>query len=402
MSKEAKSLNYQPDVVPDIQNLRNCLLDELNSFFENLKDQPLQMTHLNNDEIGKLTKRHGNIRIISDRVSWNAFLSHMNRYDAYHTYDYHLATKRKDQEPILVAYENDDIKIGFPLLVSKIFDTPYFDATSAYGYVGPLSNLAVEPENFYLEDYALCFREFFKKNKIIAVFSRLNPYIPTQDNILKYFGELVEKGKIVNIDITLSDQEQTGQYHNRLRTYINSARKKCEIRLCQSEQDLADFMAIYHSNMDRVNANSYYYFNKEYFKNLNTCKDFEIRSLIAVEKDSETVIGGCIFLIKNGIVQYHLGGTHQDYLHWSPIKLLLDEMRILATQEGLEYYNLGGGLGGRYTDNLFKFKSSFSKDHKIFKIWKLVTDQDTYDSLVNKYQSSNEDFFPKYRNPEDK
>ena len=49
-------------------------------------------------------------------------------------------------------------------------------------------------------------------------------------------------------------------------------------------------------------------------------------------------------------------------------KLLIDEMRLIASKKGFNYFNLGGGLGGKYNDSLFNFKSSFSKDYKDFKL----------------------------------
>jgi len=61
----------------------------------------------------------------------------------------------------------------------------------------------------------------------------------------------------------------------------------------------------------------------------------------------------------NNIIQYHISGTKNDHLNLSPIRLLIDEMRLRGTAENYRYFNLGGGLGNN-EDELFRFKSSFS------------------------------------------
>ena len=77
-------------------------------------------------------------------------------------------------------------------------------------------------------------------------------------------------------------------------------------------------------------------------------------------------------------------------------------MRIIATNNGCKFFNLGGGLGGRDDDSLFDFKSSFSKDFKEFKLWKYIVKQDVYDDLVaKKGVPEDSDFFPLYRSLND-
>ncbi|MEP3444069.1 MAG: hypothetical protein ABJN53_04670, partial [Flavobacteriaceae bacterium] len=79
-------------------------------------------------------------------------------------------------------------------------------------------------------------------------------------------------------------------------------------------------------------------------------------------------------------------------------------IRTMASDEGFTYFNLGGGVGGN-EDSLFRFKSSFSKDFKAFKLWKYIVDQDKYEELVkmkneikcNTINSECSGYFPCYR-----
>ena len=95
-------------------------------------------------------------------------------------------------------------------------------------------------------------------------------------------------------------------------------------------------------------------------------------------------------------VQFHLSGTRNDYLRLKPSKLFLDEMRIEATNRNFKYFNLGGGFGSQ-EDSLFEFKSSFSKDHRTFKVWKHIVNQDIYDELCKNIKPENTSYFPLYR-----
>ena len=79
-----------------------------------------------------------------------------------------------------------------------------------------------------------------------------------------------------------------------------------------------------------------------------------------VKKDGE-VCAGALFTIINGIIQYHLAGTSEKFIKFSPMKLLVDEIRIIGNSINAKYIHLGGGLSSATDDTLFVFKSGFSK-----------------------------------------
>jgi lipid II:glycine glycyltransferase (peptidoglycan interpeptide bridge formation enzyme) len=150
--------------------------------------------------------------------------------------------------------------------------------------------------------------------------------------------------------------------------------------------------------MDRVNATKKYYFTKEYFLKFINSKDYKTVMLFVVLKETGEIISAALMVKSNDIVQYHLSGTKEVFLHLSPIRLLIDEMRLIATNENKVFFNLGGGLGN-LDDGLFKFKASFSKDFKTFNVWKYISNQEVYNSLVSENLSNEDkiDFFPLYR-----
>ncbi len=82
----------------------------------------------------------------------------------------------------------------------------------------------------------------------------------------------------------------------------------------------------------------------------------------------------------------------------APMKLIIDEIRIRATNEGFTQFHLGGGLGGSSEDSLFRFKSAFSNTYNDFYLWKYIVNKDTYDNIIQKSGITGyNEYFPLYR-----
>ncbi|WP_282123449.1 peptidoglycan bridge formation glycyltransferase FemA/FemB family protein [Algibacter mikhailovii] len=340
------------------------------------------------------------IEIITTKDKWSDLLAEFDTYDVYHTYDYHMITKSATERPILIKYTNNRTTIGIPLLLRNIKNTMYRDATSVYGYSGPLSKGVTE--DFDNSRFVEILTQYFSKHDVISIFSRLNPFIPNQNKLLKNFGEILQSGKVVNIDLKLDKVIQRQNYHRRLKNHINKSRKSCTVIKSNSLDDIDIFMDIYNENMARVNAQKNYYFKREYFVKLLESKDFETEIYFARENTTKKIISGAMFFKTNSIIQYHLSGTRDEFLHLMPTKLLIDEMRLNAPGNTFKFLNLGGGLGASENDSLFKFKSSFSDDHHSFYIWKLITNKQAYDEVCKNNNTLNSDstFFPLYRQNE--
>jgi len=343
------------------------------------------------------------IEVIKDKKEWNELLAKVKEMDFYHTYDYHHLSKTKKESPILLKYTTGNTILVLPLLLRAIENSIYNDATSVYGYSGLLV-LKLDPQ-FNKADFHKELNAYFNENKIISVFSRLHPYIHHQEDLHSGLGSIIELGKVVYIDLTDPQDVQRAKYNRRLKTYVNKARKLCSVFEGNKEEHLNIFIRLYEENMRRVNADDHYFFDTDYYHQLLSSKEFETKLMLCQHKKTKEIIAGALFMKMGNIVQYHLSGLSNEYFQLNPIKLLIDEMRIIATNEGYKYFNLGGGLGSE-EDSLFKFKRGFSKEHKNFKIWKYIVNEEAYKALTENHFKSdldNEDFnvgyFPAYRAP---
>ena len=338
-----------------------------------------------------------NINIIVEKQDWVNALNNVDSYDFYHTYDYHHLSKTESENPILLEYIEDDKIIIIPFLLRKIFETSYFDLTSVYGYSGPLvKNIDAAFDNSkFLKELRL----FFEQQHIIAVFSRLHPFFDEQDFVLSNLGQIQQLGKVVNIDLTKDTTEQRQEFSKTTKRYLNKTRKVCFVKKEVTDRTIEVFKDLYYENMDRVKAEKSYYFSKDYIVEFLNSKDFDAEILFAVLEETNEIISGAIMVKTNNIVQYHISGTRDKYLHLTPIRILIDEMRIMATEQKYTFFNLGGGLGSA-EDSLFTFKASFSKDFKVFEVWKHIINPNVYNNLVNEYadMNVNQNYFPLYRN----
>jgi lipid II:glycine glycyltransferase (peptidoglycan interpeptide bridge formation enzyme) len=332
-----------------------------------------------------------------DDSRWNDIVFNALEYDFYHTQTYHLLDK--ENEAVLFVYFFDDNFIAMPFIIRSIPGSDLQDCTSVYGYSGPVSNIKFKDlPSEAIKQFNKRLNSFFVERKIVSSFSRLHPMFPFQECVFKDSGEVISINMTVAINLNQPVDLQRSDYNKTTKLHINRALKNgISIRRTSDVEDLERFIAIYYKNMQRVHANSGYYFSPDYFRNLMNATDFNSALLVA-EKDGEIIAGG-IFTICNGIMQYHLGGTKDEMLKFSPLKLVIDGARIYANEMGCNYCHLGGGYKGE-DNSLFQFKAGFSKDLYDFKVWRKIVDIKAYNELVAKKfgdKIPKTDYFPLYR-----
>jgi len=349
-------------------------------------------------------------------LQWDTVVVKANMYDFYHLSGYHrLAQIRGEGRPVLLVFESDEYFVAMPLLFRPVAEvaglefSDLWDATSVYGYAGPICSHRELPD-VVIQGFQENIKRYFLERKVVAVFSRLHPLIP-QEHVVRGIGEVMEIGQTVWIDLTISLEQQWAQYRENHKRNINRLRRlgwkciSCCGQNCKSEF-VEEFISIYWETMDRVGASKYYYFDRAYFENLLQMPGAEVWIFLAHLNDETGAAG--IFTLCNGIVQYHLGGTKTQFLRDAPMKLIFDEVRLWANRRGAKVFHLGGGVGGK-EDTLFHFKAGFSDRRHRFLVWRWILDRGEYEKLCEQRRRWNEKqgfvaasqglFFPEYRRP---
>jgi lipid II:glycine glycyltransferase (peptidoglycan interpeptide bridge formation enzyme) len=107
---------------------------------------------------------------------------------------------------------------------------------------------------------------------------------------------------------------------------------------------------------------------------------------------------GTLLTETQGIVQYHLSGSTDNSLAWSPSKLMIHEITLWARNHGYKTFHLGGGLGAQ-ADSLLRFKAGFSPLRADFMTCRLMFDAEKYRYVCSQTEPSAlfNNFFPQYR-----
>lgn len=337
---------------------------------------------------------------------WNGVLAQVAGHDFHHLAQYHrIAEERGEGRAHLFAYHDGAYTIALPLLLRPVEASggeAWSDATSVYGYAGPLASHVGMPASV-LRSFQKRLTDALVARRIVTVFSRLHPLIP-QRGMLAALGECRPEGETVSIDLTRSPEEQWAHYRPSIRARIGKLRRAGLVgQRDRDKRHLAEFAEIYHQTMRRVKAHRSYLFEEEYFTRLASGLG-EALELFVVTLDG-AVVAGALFTICGEIVQYHLGGTGDASLKLGPMSLLFDTVRLWASEEGARTMHLGGGVGSR-EDSLLHFKKGFSDRRHVFSTWRWVVEPAAYRSLCDRNDRRNAelgapspscDYFPRYR-----
>jgi dTDP-4-amino-4,6-dideoxygalactose transaminase len=330
------------------------------------------------------------------------------QYDFHHLPQYHRVEEHRLKAMAhLFTYCEGDYLIALPLLLRSAGEIVlgWNDATSVYGYGGPVASHKRIPESV-IRNFQAALREAVLERRVIAVFSRLHPLIPQQD-LLSGLGECRTSGQTISVDLTQSLQKQREQYRSTIRRQINKRHQHGSV-VCLNDPEkryLTEFANIYEETMRRVNAADIYFFGEDYFNDLAR----ELRSILHL---FVATVGGKaaaagMFTICDGVVQYHLGGTRNEFLKLSPMTLIFDTVRLWANKIGAHAFHLGGGVGAKQ-DSLFHYKAGFSNRRHDFATWRWVVAPETYRELCEQQARANQlqglepasaEYFPTYRCP---
>lgn len=339
-------------------------------------------------------------------ATWRRFLG-CARHDTYHLPEYvRVASRHEGGAPVAFYAQQGGDALLLPLLMREpptYLGAPsdWCDVISPYGYPGPIATPNASPE--FLRSAIAAFRRVAREYGIVSAFVRMHPLRSVPIDLLEGLGDVVLHGSVVYVDLAQTEEQwwaETRNDHQRSITRL--------VRLGYSvEMDdwtaYPTFRAVYRSTMERHSASAFYFFSDEYFSELHELLGDHVHLCIVRSPDGDVAAGG-LFLLADGIVEYHLGGTAEAHLAKGPSKLMFDFVRRWAKAAGASVLNLGGGVGGA-TDSLYWFKSGFSRLSAAFHTVRIVFDEERYHRLsaasrvLHPPEDAHTTFFPAYRLP---
>lgn len=340
---------------------------------------------------------------VSEPERWMGVLAELGNYDFYHTAWYHQLSQDNDEgEAWLFVARSNEGSLAIPLLLRSLPVEPdVIDATSVYGYPGPLLSEA-RSEAAVSRLWRSLVSEEWNPRGVVSVMSRMNSLLYDDTDVPADLADLLTLGDTISIDLSLPDKEQWERYRKVHKKHIMRLREQgAEVFFEKTGEAKEAFVASYEQTMRRVGASDYYFFDESYLTRLIESDAMHL----CVARLSGEIMSTGLFSLCGNISQYHLSGTFDDYLSLAPFKLVLDEARCWAMRAGARCLHLGGGVGTA-NDSLFWFKSGFGTQRHPYRVMRLVLDEERYEELVTSRMNEleegsalKEDYFPLYRAP---
>ncbi len=320
------------------------------------------------------------------------------RHDMYHVPAYViLDAKLYGGAPSAYHYAEGDTHLLMPLILRDIPGSDLRDAISPYGYPGPASNADPADDRFWARA-ADAMLTTLRDAGVVSAFVRMHPLLDAPLPVLGRYGTMVRHGETVSMDLNVSLEQMWQETRSDHRNHVNRARRAGTKVVFDDWSRLGEWVEVYHDNMRRVGAGSYYFFTSEHLATLHEQVGDQMHLAVAMEGDE--VVGGNTFFEYDGICTGYVSSTRRAKNRYAD-EMLYDEVRRWCKERGDTVFHLGGGKGGS-NDTLFSYKSGFSPCRHPFHTWRIVADEDAYAHLVRDHRpdadpADRSGTFPPYR-----
>jgi GNAT superfamily N-acetyltransferase len=341
-----------------------------------------------------------------DDVAWDTALANC-KHDLYHLSAYaKLEGSWISAEPIAFLYERHGHTMLLPLLERLTPAGMGTDAVTPYGYSPPVFSSGA-PMSFIVDAFR-AFQDAAKARGLISTFIRLHPML-CSELTAPYHGSDIRWSQIARgCTVTMPMDDEPELWLRGVASGHRLDLRKLKGDGCRFVMDTdaawSEFPEIYRATMQRIGARPAYFYSDEYLAAFRERLNGYVHCAAVEDADGE-ILCTSLFTLVDGLLQYHLSGTRQEFVRRAPTKMLLAEVREWARERGIRLFHLGGGYGsGR--DTLFAFKQRFGGEALTFRTVSIVHDADKFQAECEAWQARSgapladpEGFFPPYRVP---
>lgn len=317
--------------------------------------------------------------------------------DIYYQKEYISLYLKEGESLFEFKYKQDTNKfytIAIKRPITKIGNIPlnegFFDLETVYGYGGFYTNT---DNKQFLKEALKAYEQKCDKERIIAEFLRFHPFNDFALQNPEFFDMLIHDRNVVYVDLSLSKEQRWSEYSSNTRNILRRAAEKLTF---SETNDLAPFIELYHETMKKNSAESFYFFDDNYFQKL---LEFKSSNLYTIMEDQTDLSSG-FFLFGEEFAHYHLSANNYTRKQHNANYLMLENLFEEAKKMGIEYFVLGGGRTNKEDDALLRFKQKFSKFTKPFYIAGKIYNKTIYDRYVKSWEQQSQKeikYFLKYR-----
>lgn len=324
---------------------------------------------------------------------WDALVARLGGLDTYTRAAYHRASALlwpEGAEPVLLHHAHPGGEVALPLLLRSLPDGDGFDATSAYGYGGPVASSTTG-----LEGFAEALDEWARANYVVTTFLRLHPLLGNA-RLVPSTADLASMGPTVAWDVTTGRDLRAHMHPHHRRAVRRSENAGVEVEVLLHPRDLDEFCDLYSATMRRRDAQRFYFFPAAYWKAL--LDDAAQLGLLVVEaRLAGELVAALLCFAEGPWLHYHLGASSDAGRSTGASNHCFLVGAEWAQARGMTRFHLGGGLGADPQSPLMTFKQRFDPTGELlpFSVAKLVHDRDRYLRLAGTDETAG--FFPPWR-----
>ena len=333
---------------------------------------------------------------------WDELVARLGGDDVYLRHGWHASAALLEVEgtvPVLLHVQLDAGEVALPLLVRPLpGDAEGFDATSCYGYGGPVATGVVD-----LDEFGAALDAWSRANGIVATFLRFQPALRNH-RWCPATAELIELGATVAWELEPGRDLMAAMHSHHRRAVRKAERSGVTTRVVVAPESLDGFRAMYDHTMRRQQAADFYFFGDDYWDALLQDAGGElvlVEGLLADPEDESGAapepVAALLCIARDGWLHYHLGASADAARNVGASNACFLAAARWAQSRELRGFHLGGGVGGGTDSPLFTFKHRYdpSSEPLAFHIAKLVHDPERFEQLAG--TRSTDGFFPPWR-----
>ncbi len=335
----------------------------------------------------------------NDYLEWRSIWKCWKGKEIFAHPDY-LSLYNRWSEVMCAIYSKGEQIVMFPFCLREIIQnfssTNYFDIITPYGY-GDIYFIGNGEFNDLLQEFQYDFYQWAFDSNVVCEFIRFDILSKSRG---EYNGEVVFNNDNVVCDLTKGKSVIWKEFKPKVRRNVRKAfSNNLRVEVDYNGDRLETFIGLYYRTMNRLNAETRYYFSKEYFRSLNDRLKGNYAYFFVMKGDVEIAVE--LVFISDEKIYYYLGGSNEEYFGIRPNDLLNYEIIKWGVDNNRKYYILGGGF--RYNDNLFKYKKDFAPESIYsYKVGVKIYNQEVYNTLTknmntSKLSNKQNSFFPLYR-----
>ncbi|NEK84250.1 GNAT family N-acetyltransferase [Blastococcus saxobsidens] len=326
---------------------------------------------------------------------WDKVIGEVGPLETYLRCAYHRVSAHAEPpgtRPVLLLHSDGGAEIALPLLLRPLPDGSGWDATSAYGYGGPVGTASRATAAFgeALDRWA-------RENRVVTTFLRLHPLVGNVA-LVPAGAELVSPGPTVAWDVTPGRDLAAAQHAHHRRAVARARKAGVTVRIVEAPETLDRFRELYEETMRRQRADTFYLFPDAYWAALEA-ERHEL-GVVVVEGWLDGEVAAALLCFAGGPwLHYHLGGSSDAGRTVGASHLCFLSAATWAQSRGMSRFHLGGGTAGGAESPLFVFKRRFDPGSEplAFSVAKLVHDPARHAALAG--TDSTAGFFPPWRSP---